>query len=173
MKLIFTLSIHEITRSELAITDFCLTCLYLVYLGDHIFKFIGDSPIWMTLYMWVYALPSIILICVFYTDTRGLYLSPHDYNMPSKLDKSWLIAYGRMHCWSNWNWDFIHQVGILNWQITVTAAAAAAKSLQSCPTLCDPIDGSHQAPLSLGFSRQEHWSGLPFPSPVQESEKWK
>ena len=88
------------------------------------------------------------------------------------------------------------------------AAAAAAKSLQSCPTLCDPIDGSppgssvpgilqarilewvavsfsnacmlsrfspvrpcvtpwtaaHQAPLSTGFSRQEHWSGLPVPS---------
>ena len=47
---------------------------------------------------------------------------------------------------------------------------AAAKSLQSCPTLCDPIDGSHQAPLSLGFSKQEHWSGLPFPSPMHESE---
>ena len=44
------------------------------------------------------------------------------------------------------------------------------KSLQSCPTLCDPIDGSHQAPPSLGFSSQEHWSGLPFPSPMQESE---
>ena len=44
----------------------------------------------------------------------------------------------------------------------------AAKSLQSCPTLCDPIDGSHQAPPSLGFSRQEHWSGLPFPSPMHE-----
>ena len=29
---------------------------------------------------------------------------------------------------------------------------------------------AHQAPLSLGFSRQEHWSGLPFPSPMQESE---
>ena len=42
-------------------------------------------------------------------------------------------------------------------------AVAAAKLLQSCPTLCDPIDGSHQAPPSLGFSRQEHWSGLPFP----------
>ena len=51
--------------------------------------------------------------------------------------------------------------------------AAAAKSLQSCPILCDPIDGSHQAPPSLGFSRQEHWSGLPFPSPMHESEKWK
>ena len=32
---------------------------------------------------------------------------------------------------------------------------------------------AHQAPLSLGFSMQEHWSGLPFPSPMHESEKWK
>ena len=100
------------------------------------------------------------------------------------------------------------------------AAAAAAKSIHSCPTLCNPIDGSppgspvpgilqartlewvaisfsnawkwkekvkslsrvrlvtpwtaaYQAPLFLGFSRQEHWNGLPFPSPVHESEKWK
>ena len=44
------------------------------------------------------------------------------------------------------------------------AAAAAAKSLQSCPTLCDLIDGSPPGPPSLGFSRQEHWSGLPLPS---------
>ena len=49
-------------------------------------------------------------------------------------------------------------------------AAATAKSLQSCPTLCDPIDGSPPGPPSLGFSRQEHWSGLPFPSPICESE---
>ena len=96
------------------------------------------------------------------------------------------------------------------------AAAAAAKSLQSCPTLCDPIDGSspgspipgilqartlewvatsfsnawqwkvkvkllshvqllaalwtaaHQAPLSMGFSRQQYWSGVPLPSPNQD-----
>ena len=92
-------------------------------------------------------------------------------------------------------------------------AAAAAKSLQSCPTLCDPRDGSppgspvpgilqartlewvavslsnawkwkvkakllshvqlfaipwtaaYQAPPSMGFSRQEYWSGVPSPSP--------
>ena len=50
------------------------------------------------------------------------------------------------------------------------AAAAAAKSLQSCPTLCDPIDGSPSGSPILGFSRQERWSGLPFPSPVHESE---
>ena len=49
--------------------------------------------------------------------------------------------------------------------------AAAAKSLPSCPTLCDPIDGSPPGSPSLGFSRQEHWSGLPFLSPMHESEK--
>ena len=32
---------------------------------------------------------------------------------------------------------------------------------------------AHQASLSLGLSRQEYWSGLPFPSPMHESEKWK
>ena len=32
-------------------------------------------------------------------------------------------------------------------------------------TLCDPMDIAHQAPLSMGFPRQEYWSGLPFPSP--------
>ena len=36
-----------------------------------------------------------------------------------------------------------------------------------------PQTAAHQAPPSLGFSRQEHWSGLPFPSPIHESEKWK
>ena len=50
---------------------------------------------------------------------------------------------------------------------------AAAKSLQSCPILCDPIDGSPPGSPSLGFSRQEYWSGLPFPSPMHESERWK
>ena len=54
---------------------------------------------------------------------------------------------------------------------TLQMIYAAAKSLQSCPTLCDPVDGSPPAPPSLGFSRQEHWSGLPFPPPMHESEK--
>ena len=42
--------------------------------------------------------------------------------------------------------------------------------IQLCVT---PETAAHQAPPSLGFSRQEHWSGLPFPSPMHESEKWK
>ena len=36
-----------------------------------------------------------------------------------------------------------------------------------------PHMAAHQAPPILGFSRQEHWSGLPFPSPMHESEMWK
>ena len=56
-------------------------------------------------------------------------------------------------------------MNLLPRKIHINIAAAAAKSLQSCPTLCDPIDGSHQAPPSLGFSRQEYWSGVPLPSP--------
>ena len=98
--------------------------------------------------------------------------------------------------------------------LTTSTAAAAAKSLQSCPTLCDPMDCSlpgfsvhgilqertlecvaisysnawkwnvkvkslsrvwvlatawtaaYQAPPSMGFSRQEYWSGVPLPSPT-------
>ena len=41
-----------------------------------------------------------------------------------------------------------------------------------CVRLCaTPQKAAHQAPPSLGFSRQEHWSGLPFPSPLLGSEK--
>ena len=40
-----------------------------------------------------------------------------------------------------------------------------AKSLQSCPTLCDLWATVCQAPLSMGFSRQEYWTGFPCPPP--------
>ena len=35
----------------------------------------------------------------------------------------------------------------------------------ACLLSCDPWTAAHQAPLSMGFSRQEYWSGLPFPPP--------
>ena len=53
------------------------------------------------------------------------------------------------------------------------AAAAAAKSLQSCPTLATPLTAAHQAPLSMGFSRQKYWSGVPLPSPPVMLKKLK
>ena len=52
-------------------------------------------------------------------------------------------------------------------------SAAASKLLQLCLTLCDPWWAAPQAPPSLGFTRQEYWSGLLFPSPMHESEKSK
>ena len=88
---------------------------------------------------------------------------------------------------------------IWNYLVSTSEVAAAAKSLQSCPTLCDPRDSSPpgspvpgilQARIlewvaisfsnacqwkvkvkslpSMGFSRQEYWSGLPLPSPTSE-----
>ena len=48
---------------------------------------------------------------------------------------------------------------------SVSLSRVRAKSLQSYPTLCDPTDCRLQAPMSMGFSRQEHWSGLLCPPP--------
>ena len=48
-----------------------------------------------------------------------------------------------------------------------------AQSLSCVRLSAIPCTRAHRAPPSLGSSRQEHWSGLPFPSPMHESEKWK
>ena len=66
--------------------------------------------------------------------------------------------------------DVQHLAKCLVYNAAAAAAAAAAKSLETCLTLCNPM-AVHQAPLSLGFSRQEYWSRLPFSSPLHESEK--
>ena len=83
-----------------------------------------------------------------------------------KTPQNWMIAL----TWPPLNWVGLDKPFINGFIILFEAAAAAAKSLQSCPTLCDPIDSSPPGSTSLGFSRQEHWSGLPFPSPMHESE---
>ena len=58
---------------------------------------------------------------------------------------------------------------LLNEKLTVEATeimcVQAQLLAQSYPTLCDPMDCNHQAPLSIEFSGQEYWSGLPFPPP--------
>ena len=50
-------------------------------------------------------------------------------------------------------------------------AAAAAKLLQSCLTLCDPIDSSPPGPAVPGILQARTLEWLPFPSPMHESEK--
>ena len=49
--------------------------------------------------------------------------------------------------------------------IFVSYYESESEVTQSCPTLCTPWTVAHQAPPSVGFSRQEYWSGLPLPSP--------
>ena len=51
------------------------------------------------------------------------------------------------------------------WYIYAVEYCMRAKSLQFCLTLCDPMDVAWQALLSVGFSRQEYWSGLSCPPP--------
>ena len=58
---------------------------------------------------------------------------------------------------------------INNLRYADAAAAAAAKSLQSCPTLCDPIDGNPAGSLVPGILQARTLE--PFPSPMRESEK--
>ena len=81
---------------------------------------------------------------------------------------------------TSWNiWKFtVHillKTGLENFEHYFTSVwKKESEVTQSCPTLCDPMDCiAYQAPPSMGFSRQEHWSGLPFPSPMHQSEKWK
>ena len=53
------------------------------------------------------------------------------------------------------------------------SAAAAAKSLHSCPTLCDPRDSSPQGSPVPGILQARTLEWVAFPSPLHESEKWK
>ena len=52
----------------------------------------------------------------------------------------------------------------------IPQCVACVKSLQLCPALCDLWTVACQISLSMGFSRQEHWSGLPFPAPGDLSD---
>ena len=53
---------------------------------------------------------------------------------------------------------------LLHWQVD-SLLLKWSEVAQLCPTLCDPIDCSPPGSSARGFSRQEYWSGLPFPSP--------
>ena len=55
----------------------------------------------------------------------------------------------------------LESAGSYGWHLDVMSSCSAAKL---CPTLCNPMDSTHQAPLSMEVPRQEYWGGLPFPS---------
>ena len=64
----------------------------------------------------------------------------------------------------------IHMPSLIKAKLLLLLLLSHFSSVWLCAT---PQTAAHQAPPSLGFSRQEHWSGLLFPSPMHESEKWK
>ena len=63
-----------------------------------------------------------------------------------------------------WKYVFLHLFGMFS-------AAAATKSLQPCPTLCDPTDVSPPGSPLPGILQTRTLEGLPFPSPMHDSEK--
>ena len=83
--------------------------------------------------------------------------------LPMFSSKSFMVSSLMFRSLIHFEFNFVYGVR--------KCSAAAAKLLQLCPTLCNPVDGSLQGSPSLGFSRQEHWNGLPFPSIMHESEK--
>ena len=62
------------------------------------------------------------------------------------------------------------QFNIISSEVLLLLLLSRFSRVRLCET---PETAAHQAPPSLGFSRQEHWNGLPFPSPMHENEKWK
>ena len=64
--------------------------------------------------------------------------------------------------------DTTEQLCLLTYLYLMLLLLSRFSRVRLCAT---PETTAHQAPLSLGFSGQEHWSGLPFPSPMHESEK--
>ena len=71
---------------------------------------------------------------------------------------------GALGCWSLWD---LHLEDTEIAKINPCLLPSRFSRVQLCVT---PWTAAYQASLSMGFSRQEHWSGLPFPSPVHESE---
>ena len=67
--------------------------------------------------------------------------------------------------------NIFHGNILLSSRLWKNASSEAMLLLLSRFSRATPSTATHQAPPSLGFSRQEHWSGLPFPSPMHESEK--
>ena len=103
-----------------------------------------------------------------------LYLPGPSSPLPSlwKAEESWQLVYEcgvpiqwtrtTKNCWK----------AILNAYAYLVLLLLLSRFSRFLPCVT-PQTAAHQAPPSLGFSRQEYWSGLPFPSPMRESEKSK
>ena len=103
------------------------------------------------------------------------------YFIPRALDTPWVTAALKAEPLSLWRLRGSPNLGIISWiKIFIMTYLACSLLLLlllsrfSRVRLCaTPLRAAHWASPFLGFSKQEHWSGLPFSSPLHESEKWK
>ena len=124
------------------------------------------SSFWPSTHGWVYHL------CLYNLSASQDFFGANLKHRPSLLMDTVVCT-----C-EDWNFCILHYGESLSWKKTdswkreglLLLLLSRFSSVRLCAT---PWTAAHQAPPSLGFSRQELWSGLPFPSPMHESEKWK
>ena len=89
------------------------------------------------------------------------------WKIPWKEEPGRLLSMGLQKTWTQTQQPSIahHTCAHTHTHAHTSNLCVHAKSLQLCLTLCDLMDFSPPDSLSMGFSRQEYWSGLPFPPP--------
>ena len=100
-------------------------------------------------------------------------------SIPRQIDKKFRVPKEEKWVWcsqsGDWGSGILKEEKRTNFFFFFPLQSLLLLLLLSCLSrvrLCvTPQTAAHQAPPTLGFSRQEHWSGLPFPSPMHESEK--
>ena len=83
------------------------------------------------------------------------------------------IQHANAYIWNLERWLRLSCMWDSKRDIDVSDQIRLDQSLSRVWLFATPWTVAYQAPLSMGFSRQEHWSELSFPSPMHESEKWK
>ena len=100
-------------------------------------------------------------ICI-HTHTIYVYIHIHKIEYYSALKKNEILPFVTM--WMGLEGIMLSEIDRERCCCCCLVASVVSDSVQT------PQTAAHQAPPSLGFSRQEHWSGLPLPSPMHESE---
>ena len=91
--------------------------------------------------------------------------SPLSFHLSFSAAELWFLKWNTYH--PRYHWLFLYVV------LTIYCCCSAAQSLQSCPTLCDPTEGSPPGSPVPGILQARTLEWVAFPSPMHESEKWK
>ena len=99
----------------------------------------------------------------------------HDWSNLARIHILWELAWlsvcqGRPVLNLAYSGSTVLTLGTKAWLLLLLLLLSRFSRVRLCAT---PLTAAHQAPPSLGFSRQENWSALPFPSPMHEREKGK